>query len=699
MLTRFRRRLVRGKDAGQAAIILALGMVLLMSLAAGILVNIAVNNDPLLQADFTQTFAYRALESGLNSYLSAINADPNLVDCNSTSTSGTCAGLTYDQWSEVPGTGATPGSEPEYYLFGNPQYVLTTSSPNGTVTPDGPKFNYAQVQIWGAAGPAGHRVYESSYARFLPQNGFLTNLYFTTSNSFNQSGAPCPLYWKTNYHINAVESAGCSPVYFGPGDVINGPIETADSIYVEGASSPKPPLFTKPVVTADPKCLFVDPANAVCYPPKTFPTKANPTATSPGTKVGAPLPTVPADNNELGTVAQEHGCEYSGPTTITLSATGTPGDTKVTITSPETPTRTNASDTLVDANNLASDTSTCPVPGGAASVPLSEIQNGVIYVAQDSSPVILGTNPFDDDQTNSLVGGGTKPAGYFAQNAYGSQDRPLPGSCPRRSLVCYYGATDNPDGEGDAFVHGTLSGDLTIGAANDVIVDGNIQYADCGSSFNSTVADQCPYNTGTGAVNDSLGLIANRYVEVDHPVYRPYSCGRSRNRYRCKYSTRTPVTTPECGTTGAPALPLCDPFQPATSSSPAGTTIDAAILALNGSFIVNNYDVNANYDTNQLVCNGTYQSDGTLTIYGVIAQFERGPVATTCASSMASGYTKNYNLDARLSLVSPPSYLAPDLPPWGIGSSSVSTVGKCTTLLPPYGSTATPPACPAINGP
>ena len=86
-------------------------------------------------------------------------------------------------------------------------------------------------------------------------------------------------------------------------------------------------------------------------------------------------------------------------------------------------------------------------------------------------------------------------------------------------------------------------------------------------------------------------------------------------------------------------------------------------------------------------------------VHGTIAQYERGPVADGCGGTIASGYTKSYNWDARLGLVSPPSYLAPDLPPWQIGSSSVSTVGKCTTLPPPDGSSAAPPACPSINGP
>lgn len=58
--------------------------------------------------------------------------------------------------------------------------------------------------------------------------------------------------------------------------------------------------------------------------------------------------------------------------------------------------------------------------------------------------------------------------------------------------------------------------------------------------------------------------------------------------------------------------------------------IDAAILAVTGSFIVDNYD-----------CAGSL---GNLTVNGAIAQFYRGPVGTT----NGNGYTKNYNFSCMM---------------------------------------------------
>jgi hypothetical protein len=69
--------------------------------------------------------------------------------------------------------------------------------------------------------------------------------------------------------------------------------------------------------------------------------------------------------------------------------------------------------------------------------------------------------------------------------------------------------------------------------------------------------------------------------------------------------------------------------------------IDAAILSTNHSWIVDNYK-----------CGNLL---GTLTVWGSIAQFWRGPVGT----SGGTGYVKNYNYDDRLANQQPPSFLAP----------------------------------------
>jgi hypothetical protein len=150
--------------------------------------------------------------------------------------------------------------------------------------------------------------------------------------------------------------------------------------------------------------------------------------------------------------------------------------------------------------------------------------------------------------------------------------------------------TDYNTCDGDAFVSGTLRGQLTIASEHNVVVVGDTTYA-----------------TGTGG-SDLLGLVANQFVQVYHPVN---SSGQNLTDSRLP---RVPFTSPQ---------------------------IHAALLALGHSFIVQNYNQGANL--------------GTLTISGAIAQKWRGPVGTSGGSG--TGYLKSYNYDGRLEFVAPPHAL------------------------------------------
>jgi hypothetical protein len=110
---------------------------------------------------------------------------------------------------------------------------------------------------------------------------------------------------------------------------------------------------------------------------------------------------------------------------------------------------------------------------------------------------------------------------------------------------------------------------------------------------------------------------------------------------------------PACGPGGGV---LCDPStsDPACTSGSSGLTVDAAVLALNQSFVVNNS------------IDG--EPEGCLTVYGSIDQYARGPVGTFSGATPASGYVKQYTWDPLLDFVSPPSYLVPSTPPWALGS-------------------------------
>ena len=153
---------------------------------------------------------------------------------------------------------------------------------------------------------------------------------------------------------------------------------------------------------------------------------------------------------------------------------------------------------------------------------------------------------------------------------------------------------------GNAWISGNYSGDLTIAADNDVIIE-----------------DDVVRTTGNDGV--LLGLIANNFVRVYHPV---------------------------SGHTGT----AC------TNTGDIGRVVDAAILALNHSFIHDNWYCGA--------------PTGDLRVYGAIAQKFRGPVGTGNGLTPSTGYRKEYVYNDRLRYREPPYFLDPVQASWRISRST-----------------------------
>jgi hypothetical protein len=158
---------------------------------------------------------------------------------------------------------------------------------------------------------------------------------------------------------------------------------------------------------------------------------------------------------------------------------------------------------------------------------------------------------------------------------------------------------------GNVFVKGNYTAPLTIASQNDVVIDGNLT---------TTVNTE-----GVPTTNAVLGLIGNNFVRVQHQLTG------HRSTSNCETSANA---TPEL----------------------KNLTIYAAILAVNHSFIVDNYDCG--------------EPMGTLSVYGAIAQIFRGPVGTHNGEEVSSGYAKNYNYDDRLKVDSPPDFLSPVAAAW-----------------------------------
>lgn len=170
---------------------------------------------------------------------------------------------------------------------------------------------------------------------------------------------------------------------------------------------------------------------------------------------------------------------------------------------------------------------------------------------------------------------------------------------------------------GNALVSGSYSGRLTIATENDIIVEDDILKSN---------------------QDAMLGLIANNFVRVKHPICASNDLG-------CTSGTKSQQTAKgscNSGVNGYVGNPQTQGLR--------DLQIDAAILAIAHSFIVDHYD-----------CGGDL---GTLTVNGAISQKFRGAVGTFGGWGGGSGYDKNYNYDDRLRYISPPHFLDPLQSAW-----------------------------------
>ncbi|MGH2661713.1 MAG: pilus assembly PilX N-terminal domain-containing protein [Actinomycetota bacterium] len=167
--------------------------------------------------------------------------------------------------------------------------------------------------------------------------------------------------------------------------------------------------------------------------------------------------------------------------------------------------------------------------------------------------------------------------------------------------------------DGDVFLEGTLNGRLTIAAEHDITVVWHVTYA------------------GGLAGDDILGLVANNYVQVYHPV----RCTSTDGDGNCTNGVNLAVRPP-------PNQFFRDP------------QIHAAILSVQHSFRVQNYRFGG--------------ALGLLGVRGAIAQKFRGIVGTFAGGNPNSGYEKDYVYDQRLRYQSPPHFLDPVSSSWQVAN-------------------------------
>ena len=523
---------------------------MVLSMLALATVDYAVGSQNISHHDQNWNGALAAAEAGIDDYIFRLGENGNYWQYNAANLppDGNKAFIQYVQVS-----GSATSSKFRYDVD------ASTIATNGIV----------KLTSTGRVGNAARTVRAS-----LRRRSFLDYLYFTdfetvdpalyTGTPFTpaQAQTRCAFHYygginnqrdisgRTDYTGDSDSSgAYCSDITFVGIDKLNGPMHTNDAFMVCGA-----PQFlgdTSTSWTGASGKLYRDNC------PTSTPVFANPT----GPIYATPL-TMPPTNSAIkaSTVAGTGGCLYTGPTRIKLLSNGT-----MTVKSPFSK----------NTNNAA-----CP-KNGTGALPT----NGVIYVQN------VPSSSSDPNYTNGCP---------YSNPAH-------PARLPIANDLTTYGCRN-----GDVFIEGTLKGQLTVAAENNIDITWNLQY-----------------NSGVNGT-DLLGLIANNFIEVYHPV----NCA-SGTTSACNLNANFPTETTPARTT---------PF-----SSPI---IQAAMLSLTHSIRVQAWDRGAPL--------------GTLNVTGVLAQRYRGPVGTNSSGVIVSGFGKNYVYDQRLKYLSPPKFLDPVASQWGI---------------------------------
>ncbi len=547
----------------------------LLILVAGTMAY-AIGSQPFSRRDQDWNAALASAEAGLDDYLYRLNQNDQYYLYGQTTSTAPCLTVLAAPpdgnlafTSWVPVPGATSNATFRYCV--NTAYL-----------------DQGAIVVW-STGKAGNvtRTVQSTFRR----RAFIDYLYFTdyettdpatypvsgfNSNNDTWAQTNCALHWyDPRVGGPPYDNSHCVDINFVSGDVINGPLHSNDAIMTCGSPTFNGKVTTSWVGSGSPIKRYRTNSGGSCGGNPTFANSGDP-------KYADPL-TMPPSNLAIKVKADKSlggaGCLFTGPTSITLNAAGT-----MTVVSPFT---------------KASATTTNNCAGGTLASPSTQAlpANGVIYVqavpASASDPNYNATCI-----TSTQMGWASGPP---------TVQHPL--RYPQRYDISQYGCMD-----GDVFLKGTLKGRLTIAAENNVDVIGNVTY-----------------QGGSGG-SDLLGLVANNYVEIYHPVG---DCGSGSSP--CDNGSKI---------NGYYNL---DDVAGGLGTSFNNPNVNTAILSVNHSFRVQNYQ----YGDNTL---------GTITVYGAIAQKYRGTVGT----NGNSGYTKTYTYDQRMKYQSPPFFLNPIDSAWQI---------------------------------
>ena len=504
-------------------------------------------------------------------------------------------------WESCPSpsgpVGATDSGSLENYTI---RAVPATNSGYSSCSTSNPITSMIEASGTPAAGSfriastgTSNKVSRTLVAQYT-RNSFLNYVYFSNYEDSDPEWAAGDNGYSCAVYAWAGRSSSCAATAFGSGDAVNGPLHSNDTVGVCSGGSTT--TFGR---------SGQSPADSI-ETPNVLAQGSSCSGTivmngTPNNSVGTLQS--PPDDSQLLSVADGGlttnsngcyagaGCVFTGPTTIVLDGP-TGGVNAMTVT------------------NAAYGS-----PAGTATR-VGFPSNGVVYVNATTSCSYAYT-PFGS--TGQLYGSTTLDPSDTTDNA-GCGDAVV--SAATASSSC----------SGTTQVSGVCpyTQSLTIGASDDIIVASSLTTTTTTSGCAGGEAGGCP--TGTAV----LGLIADHNVRIAHAIA----------------SARVTPPIEQYCLASSPS----DSHYSNTNVAPStiNPVIDAAIFAVNDSFIVDNFDCGS---TSNSTPGAAPSQLGTLTVNGAIAQNFRGRVAE--GNPQVSGYTKNYWYDPRLATIQPPYFLNP----------------------------------------
>lgn len=601
---RLRRRVA--DEAGAAlVVVLALSITMLILITAAL--SFSLSGVKTARNDSDSTSALAAAYAGIDEYSSRLSNDsryqgygnPNSPFTIATGSEDTVALPPADEENPAFGIGATgtwatiAGSDGRASF----RYEVDNSHYSGTGT--------LRVRSTGRVGDE-----TQSIVADLKQTGFIDFLYFSEHEIMDPdiSDTRCgddgkrPSDWAAVKSGSTVKHGSyCTEIQFGEHDILDGKVHSNDILRVCGATFKRAVTTATKIVSPEyvHSCstdgIFTDPKNAGGVIPRVAEMNMPPT------------------NGEMQKEARvdldiaRPGCMYTGPTQITFNSNGT-----VNVVSPWTKV-TQPSLTVGIPNGSGAecgDIGAMHTSAGSTFTPPGQNLLYVQGVPKDSTDPNYWAEPVwipGSRWSSGYWSGGETPAGFTCNNSGASNEgwvfkQPSSGATVRYPLSNERTPEESSSSSpsygcvtGDAYIKGTVSGQITVASANFVYITGDLLYND--------------------TAVDVLGIVGNNAVWVWNPM------NTSSSGYGCS-SSRCPMTAKNRTINGA-ILSVKHTFQ--VQNYAIGG--DRGVLTVNGAIAQkfrgtvgrgsNGYDKSYNYDARLFAISPPKFLLPTSTTYGV----------------------------------------------------------------------------------